>query len=339
MKKINQFFRRTHFFGTTFWLAFSGYIYYAVICSMPVFYMENTSIISTVRVLVGVIGAIVGGVIVNLFLRKPENKLLFMGLIAWIGVIPAISFVVDLIGFDSFYSFGGMMPGLEALEMWIGLIFNLAIAIIPSAILIVWYAIKCKKGNVAEIGVYKEGKLLAKIIDVCNWIIIIGVILFVAGWIFVFASEKFSMWNGNRIEARNEAYAIEYYEANKRYTEDDLNFKAYTYALICEMIATDDAKSDSFVEELGNDSKTEEDAKAYDAIIQGAERLKNLLSGQQLYEGIDTINARIKYDYQEKTVSFCYEMEIVRNNAAIDYYAIVTFDEEMNVDIRYEEEQ
>lgn len=339
MKKINQFFRRTHFFGTTFWLAFSGYIYYAVICSMPVFYIENTSIISTVRVLVGVIGAIVGGVIVNLFLRKPENKLLFMGLIAWIGVIPAISFVVDLIGFDSFYSFGGMMPGLEALEMWIGLIFNLAIAIIPSAILIVWYAIKCKKGNVAEIGVYKEGKLLAKIIDVCNWIIIIGVILFVAGWIFVFASEKFSMWNGNRIEARNEAYAIEYYEANKRYTEDDLNFKAYTYALICEMIATDDAKSDSFVEELGNDSKTEEDAKAYDAIIQGAERLKNLLSGQQLYEGIDTINARIKYDYQEKTVSFCYEMEIVRNNTAIDYYAIVTFDEEMNVDIRYEEEQ
>lgn len=339
MKKINQFFRRTHFWGTTFWLAFSGYIYYAVICSMPVFYIENTSIISTVRVLVGVIGAIVGGVIVNLFLRKPENKLLFMGLIAWIGVIPAISFVVDLIGFDSFYSFGGMMPGLEALGMWIGLIFNLAIAIIPSAILIVWYAIKCKKGNVAEIGVYKEGKLLAKIIDVCNWIIIIGVILFVAGWIFVFASEKFSMWNGNRIEARNEAYAIEYYEANKRYTEDDLNFKAYTYALICEMIATDDAKSDSFVEELGNDSKTEEDAKAYDAIIQGAERLKNLLSGQQLYEGIDTINARIKYDYQEKTVSFCYEMEIVRNNAAIDYYAIVTFDEEMNVDIRYEEEQ
>lgn len=306
---------------------------------MPVFYIENTSIISTVRVLVGVIGAIVGGVIVNLFLRKPENKLLFMGLIAWIGVIPAISFVVDLIGFDSFYSFGGMMPGLEALEMWIGLIFNLAIAIIPSAILIVWYAIKCKKGNVAEIGVYKEGKLLAKIIDVCNWIIIIGVILFVAGWIFVFASEKFSMWNGNRIEARNEAYAIEYYEANKRYTEDDLNFKAYTYALICEMIATDDAKSDSFIEELENDLKTEEEEKAYDAIIQGAERLKTLLSEQPLYEGIDTINAHIKYDYQEKKVSFCYEMEIVRNNAAIDYYAIVTFDEEMNVDIRYEEEQ
>lgn len=294
--------------------------------------------ISVVRVLVGVIGAIVGGVIVNLFLRKPENKLLFMGLIAWIGVIPAISFVVDLIGFDSFYSFGGMMPGLDALGLWIGLIINMAIVIISSVILIVWYILKCKKGNVAEIGVYKEGKLLSKIIDVCNWIIIVGVILFVAYWILVFAFEKFSMWNGNRIEARNEAYAIEYYEANKRYTEDDLNFKAYNYALICEMIATDDAKSDSFVEELGNDSKTEEDAKAYDAIIQGAERLKNLLSGQQLYEGIDTINARIKYDYQEKTVSFCYEMEIVRNNAAIDYYAIVTFDEEMNVDIRYAEE-
>jgi len=338
MKKINRFFRRTHFFGTTFWLAFSGYIYYAVICSMPIFYIENTSMISVVRVLVGVIGAIVGGVIVNLFLRKPENKLLFMGLIAWIGVIPAISFVVDLIGFDSFYSFGGMMPGLDALGLWIGLIINMAIVIISSVILIVWYILKCKKGNVAEIGVYKEGKLLSKIIDVCNWIIIVGVILFVAYWILVFAFEKFSMWNGNRIEARNEAYAIEYYEANKRYTEDDLNFKAYNYALICEMIATDDAKSDSFVEELGNDSKTEEDAKAYDAIIQGAERLKNLLSGQQLYEGIDTINARIKYDYQEKTVSFCYEMEIVRNNAAIDYYAIVTFDEEMNVDIRYEEE-
>lgn len=338
MKKINRFFRRTHFFGTTFWLAFSGYIYYAVICSMPIFYIENTSMISVVRVLVSVIGAIVGGVIVNLFLRKPENKLLFMGLIAWIGVIPAISFVVDLIGFDSFYSFGGMMPGLDALGLWIGLIINMAIVIISSVILIVWYILKCKKGNVAEIGVYKEGKLLSKIIDVCNWIIIVGVILFVAYWILVFAFEKFSMWNGNRIEARNEAYAIEYYEANKRYTEDDLNFKAYNYALICEMIATDDAKSDSFVEELGNDSKTEEDAKAYDAIIQGAERLKNLLSGQQLYEGIDTINARIKYDYQEKTVSFCYEMEIVRNNAAIDYYAIVTFDEEMNVDIRYEEE-
>lgn len=338
MKKINRFFRRTHFFGTTFWLAFSGYIYYAVICSMPIFYIENTSMISVVRVLVGVIGAIVGGVIVNLFLRKPENKLLFMGLIAWIGVIPAISFVVDLIGFDSFYSFGGMMPGLDALGLWIGLIINMAIVIISSVILIVWYILKCKKGNVAEIGVYKEGKLLSKIIDVCNWIIIVGVILFVAYWILVFAFEKFSMWNGNRIEARNEAYAIEYYEANKRYTEDDLNFKAYNYALICEMIATDDAKSDSFVEELGNDLKTEEDAKAYDAIIQGAERLKNLLSGQQLYEGIDTINARIKYDYQEKTVSFCYEMEIVRNNAAIDYYAIVTFDEEMNVDIRYEEE-
>ena len=155
MKKINRFFRRTHFFGTTFWLAFSGYIYYAVICSMPIFYIENTSMISVVRVLFGVIGAIVGGVIVNLFLRKPENKLLFMGLIAWIGVIPAISFVVDLIGFDSFYSFGGMMPGLDALGLWIGLIINMAIVIISSVILIVWYILKCKKGNVAEIGVYK----------------------------------------------------------------------------------------------------------------------------------------------------------------------------------------
>ena len=115
-------------------------------------------------------------------------------------------------------------------------------------------------------------------------------------------------------------------------------FKAYNYALICEMIATDDAKSDSFIDELENNLKTEEEEKAYVAIIQGAERLKTLLSEQPLYEGIDTINAHIKYDYQEKKVSFCYEMEIVRNNAAIDYYAIVTFDEEMNVDIRYEEE-
>lgn len=338
MKKINQFFRRSHFFGTIFWLAFSGYIYYAVICSMPIFYIENTTMISVVRVLVSVIGAIVGGVLVNLFLRKPEKNFLFLGLILWIGIIPAISFVVDLIGFDSFYSFGGMMPGLEALGLWIGLIINMAIVIISSVILIVWYILKCKKGNVAEIGVYKEGKLLSKIIDVCNWIIIVGVILFVAYWILVFVTEKFSVWNEKRIESRNEAYAVEYYEKNTEHTEEDLNFKAYNYALICEMIATDDAKSDSFIDELENDLKTEEEEKAYDAIIQGAERLKTLLSEQPLYEGIDTINAHIKYDYQEKKVSFCYEMEIVRNNAAIDYYAIVTFDEEMNVDIRYEEE-
>lgn len=338
MKKINHFLHRTHFFGTAFWCAFSGFIYYAVICSMPIFCIENTSMISVVRVLVSVIGAIIGGVKVNLFLRKPEKKLLFIGLIAWIGIIPTISFVVDLIGFDSFYSFGGMMPGLEALGFWIGLIINMAIAVISSVILIVWYSLKCKKGNVAEIGVYKEGKLLSKIIDVFNWIIIVGVILFVGYWIFVFVTEKFSVWNENRIESRNEAYAVEYYEKNTEYTEEDLNFKAYNYALICEMIATDDAKSDSFMDEFGNDLKIEEEAKAYDAIIQGTERLKTLLSGQPLYEGIDTINAHIKYDYQEKKVSFCYEMEIVRNNAAIDYYAIVTFDEEMNVDIRYEEE-
>lgn len=336
MKKITTALRKIHFFAMVFWTLWSILVYSNILVVLPTEVIDFLALPSYVLVIGLVIFAALGATLSYHFLQNLTNIKAFMIHIIWSCIIPIIISAIGMIFFDDLYSFGGFMPGLEALGLWLELIFDIALEIIYGIVLTIWYCIKKKKGTLSAVGQYDENSKKAKFFDVLNLFSCIAIIILCLVLLASIAVDFINQKRYEMRESRNEKYAVEFYEHNPDMDEEELLVIGYTNAVVCENITINDDLMDEYMREMteiaGDDAKLDSQAVA---VIEGSKHLTKLLETYQLFEGVESINQYVVYDSKNKCARCYYPFVLSDESRTWDYWVVVSFDEDMNFTIDY----
>lgn len=361
--KFVRFLRKMHFFEAWVNIAWS-----IAIVAMSVFVdynLLNIHISDQVCIFYVVVLTIVGFFIWRNVRKNEDSSAAIWSYQIYYYFIPAIVNIIRLIFMDELYSFGGFMPGLESLGLFVVSIGYIVIIAIGC---IIFNVVRIRRRKRTEFGNEKNSgrRTSGIVVDILNVVLFLAIVLLIVGLLISWCVETVkrakyktelsindkyreevltaltesdlyerAVWkdvnsdstsNGNNESSDNELFE----EA-----EGELCWEAYTYSLFVEALAKDPEIQPQIGESVGVSSITSE---VYE---QGRQNYIEFTKRYTPERGVEMSDQEILYDAAAQTVSVSSQLYCVdeENNCTTRACMVVVFDKDWNVtEIRCQDE-
>ena len=259
---------------------------------------------------------------------------------------PIVMCLIRLVFQDSLYWYGGFMPGMESLGVFVINIAVMVIAVIGCVIFNILMTVKKKRAD-------KPSN--TKAVDVLNVVsfiaIVTAIVVYAAGFIISYGVETLNEQKQETAKAYEEEYRkqvltdlinSDMYNEVKRNSlpesgaeetadtfetaENELLWEGYSYALYTEMLAKDPSL-------LASDESVGISTVSSEVLLKGK---NNYIEFTKKYKPIDKVEMTgqdILYDSENATVSVSSQLTCVdeEENSSVDCFMIVVFDREWKV--------
>ena len=256
----------------------------------------------------------------------------------WNYVLPVAACAANLLLFDSLYSFGGMMSGLEALGYYIMFFFIGGVAVLGGAVFNLVYFIKRKRErNRIPEQTEKKNVALQKVTDGLNVLVVLSVVIAAAGFGITYGMEVSSMLRTNKIAEENTAFRDEILKENSDVLDEEAILgEGLTYAMAVEAMADGKIEVTTSLSVTGKTNVSEH------VLQQGIDRYREICRKFEVEGGVEAINQEIVFDGVERKIFVSSQFGVIDNEKREykKYHAVVVFDEYWNVaDIYYQERE
>lgn len=251
---------------------------------------------------------------------------------------------------DLFYSFGGFMPGLEALGVYLNAVFTIILSVVGA---VIWLAVmkivrkkrkaeygtEAEKSSIAEnrtdaeaaaevkngaeadkdAAAEKGKKVCFRFRDFLNVLAFLGIILLVLYQVldlFLPAAQKYM--EAKELE-RAEKYRQYVVEKNTEEGMEDVMYESFQILFAAQILSEEE--NDSFLSEWAD---RKEVSLALERYLEVTDRL-------EVREYIGMINSFYYCDYRTKTVTCCYELDTIdrERNCYVDIYCQVIYNDDL----------
>lgn len=271
--------------------------------------------------------------------------------------IPAIVNIIRLIFMDALYSFGGFMPGMESLGLFvvsIGYIVIIAVGCIIFNIVRIRRRKKTESGNEKNNG----SRVSRIVVDILNVALFLIIVLLIVGLLISWGAETVkrvkyktelsindkyreevltsltesalyerAVWRGVNGDSTSNGNNESSYNKLFEEAEGELCWEAYTYSLFVEALANDPEIQPQIGESVGVSSITP------DVYEQGRQNYIEFTKRYTPERGVEMSDQKILYDAATQTVSVSSQLYCVdeENNCTIHACMVVVFDKDWNV--------
>lgn len=329
MKNVILFFRKIHLFLTALFCFWNYAVVASLILVAPRSHIYLRNVPWPILLPIYPIFIVIGIMTIQWFVRKPLEKFSFWMTLGWNFVLPIIWALFFVPTVDIFYEIGGgFMPGLEVLGLAIGGAITGAIAIIGGIIFAIVGSIYKKRVMLSK----EPSEKLRIAGDVLNILTLLLLILGVVAFLASLLSQPLNSVREKREEVMTNRFMQEIAEIHSETAVDDLQSESITYIVAMQCM---EEKGFHILEDSELDDIT---AQVFE---EGYNRYKELAARYEVQKQVDFINSHAEYDYKNKTVAWCFELETIDRPASAykDFWCKVVYDEDLKIkEIIFEED-